>query len=439
MQVFISYRRPDNATYHQIAERLADELPVRFEAETGTTLEVFIDRDMRGGERWYNRLEREIDSSGVFIPVLTLSYFNSEVCLKELEWFLNKTDQTSRRLTILPIVLAAYDEITNRSNPNPVIATVAHLNCRDARPALRDALQGAAWARLMDDLTKDLVQVWKHPPTAQVPTPPSSQSTQTASVKPPTAAPAKSIIPPPVAPRPVQFAPPEAEKEQTPSAGRPGPQPSPADINRAQSLLDWAVEAELAECREAVTELRQLTTRFPDSQDINLGLAMGLTSLAFEAELAECREAVTELRRIATRFPDSQDINRELAIGLVSLTIKTELAECREAVTELRQLATRFPDSQGINLRLAMGLASLTFKAELAECREAVTELRRIASRFPDDPEISFQLAQGLIDLTKKDRTAERSQAITELRQLADRFPGPKGIRVRLGIRFPNY
>ena len=72
MQLFISYARVDK----DIADALVAD---------GHALghHVFYDRDLSGGQRWWDTLLDQIQGSEVFLPVLSDDYRTSQACQAE--------------------------------------------------------------------------------------------------------------------------------------------------------------------------------------------------------------------------------------------------------------------------------------------------------------------------------------------------------------------
>lgn len=158
-QVFISYHRDDNETYARIVDNLARQIRGRFRAETGVAIEVFLDLDLRGGSNWEERLPAEICRSNVFIPIITMNYFQREHCLEELNQFLKQTSVEKQKATILPVVLAGR-EFINKSHPQVEVREIARLNWRDGEHAVLSGQSGQPWETLVAQLVTDLKAYW---------------------------------------------------------------------------------------------------------------------------------------------------------------------------------------------------------------------------------------------------------------------------------------
>src|SRR6266545_1859182 len=83
-QCFISYVRNDNTDFDGVVDRLRASLGARFEATTGIPLHIFLDRESIGwGERWREKIFDSIAGSTLFLPIITMRYFNSSMCRDE--------------------------------------------------------------------------------------------------------------------------------------------------------------------------------------------------------------------------------------------------------------------------------------------------------------------------------------------------------------------
>ena len=64
--------------------RFAEQVAKAYRTETGTPLELIVDRDtLNWGERWRNRLTTELARATFLLAMVTPSYIRSEVCRQE--------------------------------------------------------------------------------------------------------------------------------------------------------------------------------------------------------------------------------------------------------------------------------------------------------------------------------------------------------------------
>jgi hypothetical protein len=89
MRLFMSYARADKP----LAEALVADLHALGH-------QVFYDRELTGGQRWWDALLDEIQNSDGFVPVLSDNYRNSQACRAEAQW------ATALGAAILPVQTA---------------------------------------------------------------------------------------------------------------------------------------------------------------------------------------------------------------------------------------------------------------------------------------------------------------------------------------------
>ena len=155
-QCFISYSRADNDVYDGIVDRLKHELEGRFEAATGSQLQVFLDRDSIGwGEHWREKIAEAITGSTLFIPVITMRYFNRDSCRDEFSAFYSAATQRGVSDLILPIILAGSTQITSE-HPDELVRTVAELNWQPIFNEFEAGYESSEWKRRIGQLVTGL-------------------------------------------------------------------------------------------------------------------------------------------------------------------------------------------------------------------------------------------------------------------------------------------
>ena len=85
---FLSYRRADNRDFRGVVDKLRQDVCAQYSAATGRPSRT-IPRpgQYRRGEDWRDRIFSSIRDSTVFIPVITMRYFESRKCRQELLQF----------------------------------------------------------------------------------------------------------------------------------------------------------------------------------------------------------------------------------------------------------------------------------------------------------------------------------------------------------------
>lgn len=155
-QCFISYTRVDNKEYDRVVERLRREVAGRFEATTGTKLEIFLDRDSIGwGEHWREKIGEAVTSSTLFIPIITMRYFNSDPCRDELSAFHSAAQQRGVTDLILPIILAGSDRITSEHS-DELVQIISELNWKSIVSEFDAGYESSDWKRRISDIVNSL-------------------------------------------------------------------------------------------------------------------------------------------------------------------------------------------------------------------------------------------------------------------------------------------
>jgi hypothetical protein len=104
VKVFVSYARLNKDT----AESLVRDLHALGH-------QAFYDRDLTGGQRWWDTLLDQIVNSDVFVPVLSDEYRESEACRSEADWA-EALDVPFLPVTVVPQLPGMYAPMIAESN-----------------------------------------------------------------------------------------------------------------------------------------------------------------------------------------------------------------------------------------------------------------------------------------------------------------------------------
>jgi hypothetical protein len=76
-KVFCSYRRVDDSDlFGGVVRNLVRDLKALYKAETGQSLDVFLDRDeLRWGEDFEQAISKAVQDASFFMPIITANYF----------------------------------------------------------------------------------------------------------------------------------------------------------------------------------------------------------------------------------------------------------------------------------------------------------------------------------------------------------------------------
>jgi hypothetical protein len=152
----MSYHRRDNEDFLQVVEQLKSEIGGRFAANTGRTLDIFLDRDSIGwGADWRESIREAVLSASFFIPVITMRFFESEICREEFMTFYENARQLGVTDLIMPIVLAGSDLIRD-NHPEEIVRIVESLNYISIGTAWEAGYRSPEWVRVVNRMVRDL-------------------------------------------------------------------------------------------------------------------------------------------------------------------------------------------------------------------------------------------------------------------------------------------
>lgn len=136
------------------------ELKVRLEAEVESagvaSFEIFQDvNSIKWGQAWQERVEREVASSAVLIPVIAPLYFHSDWCRKELEIFVAVERSRGRRDSIFPILWINTPGLTPTSD-DPLKAEIALRSYVDWTDLRHDGIASPGASRAISRMAEQI-------------------------------------------------------------------------------------------------------------------------------------------------------------------------------------------------------------------------------------------------------------------------------------------
>ncbi|WP_181167984.1 TIR domain-containing protein [Mesorhizobium sp. B2-4-19] len=185
---FLSYVRSDDdhdsGRITELRQRLEGEVKI----QTGEDFPIFQDRnDIKWGQVWKERIETTILDITFLIPIVTPTYFRSEMCRKEFETFLIRENALGEDRLILPIyyVQAKQLEAGFPGGTDAIADVLKTRNWADWRqyrfdplstPELKKAIAGMASTigMAMDELREVLRVATAKPTTERIPLSPPS-------------------------------------------------------------------------------------------------------------------------------------------------------------------------------------------------------------------------------------------------------------------------
>jgi F-box protein 11 len=152
---FLSYVRFDDKHEDGKISELRDRLSSEIRAQTGEDFPIFQDRnDIQWGENWESRINGALNSSTLFIPVITPSFLNSSSCRKELEAFLKRERHLSRNDLILPIYYIEVD--LKKVKRNLLLKAIFEHQYADLREMRFEAVTSSQYSRKLAELASSV-------------------------------------------------------------------------------------------------------------------------------------------------------------------------------------------------------------------------------------------------------------------------------------------
>lgn len=161
IRCFLSYAKADDEEYEFILP-LKKTLEHLCFSDSGRRLEVFVDREAIGwGENWRDKIADSLHNAMVFIPVISLQYFDRPACRTELQAFHAAAKQLGVTDLILPLVVFGRNQITSTSNDS-LMRTVEELQHLDIQDAVLSGPRSREWRTTMLDVARKLITAVEH-------------------------------------------------------------------------------------------------------------------------------------------------------------------------------------------------------------------------------------------------------------------------------------
>jgi hypothetical protein len=161
IRCFLSYARADDEEYGFILP-LKKSLEHLCFSDGGRRLEVFVDRDAIGwGENWRDKIADSLGNAMVFIPVISLQFFDRPACRAELQAFHAAAKQLGVTDLLLPLVVFGRNQITSASD-DALIRSVEELQHLDIQDAVLSGPGSPQWRATMLDVSRKLITAVEH-------------------------------------------------------------------------------------------------------------------------------------------------------------------------------------------------------------------------------------------------------------------------------------
>lgn len=191
---FWSYVHADNNSVGDAIVKLAERVMSEFELLSAEKLRLFVDRgDLEWGEEWQGRIDRELQETTFFIPIITPRYFQSEECRRELVKFRSAADRFGVKQLLLPIYYVTVPEMEVDEPEDELIALVKSIQREDMRQARLAEESDSVHRGLVNRLAAKLLKISRE--TEGIPMP--ASELVAASDGMPSSPPSDDLSPPP--------------------------------------------------------------------------------------------------------------------------------------------------------------------------------------------------------------------------------------------------
>lgn len=161
MKIFWSYAKLDDKKPHKLTA-LREAFKISLDQTVGLETQVFVDvDDLKWGDDWYEKLDELVSDSNLFLPVMSPSYFNSKMCMRELSWAI------SREKLIIPIYYrdcpkglhCSFKENNDENNElNNISVKISESQYKDFRTLRNKELSSELVQNYLDEVAADIAQ-----------------------------------------------------------------------------------------------------------------------------------------------------------------------------------------------------------------------------------------------------------------------------------------
>ncbi|MDQ0612399.1 hypothetical protein QF046_000040 [Microbacterium sp. W4I4] len=152
---FWSYvHNDDDASFGKIVQ-LGRDLKSQYEMVTGTSVELFLDRDsLAWGDAWESVIHSNLGTVAFFIPVITPAYFKSAACRAELERFAERTSKEGLKGLLLPILWVPSSELDEEASTDPLVQIVKDRQWEDWTYLRHDERGSSEYSKTLEKMAK---------------------------------------------------------------------------------------------------------------------------------------------------------------------------------------------------------------------------------------------------------------------------------------------
>ncbi|MEV7368683.1 TIR domain-containing protein [Streptomyces sp. NPDC091299] len=158
-RIFVSYAHLDDELLNQAVEHFTSDLGSFYAATTGGQLEIFFDRDSIGwGSDWRKRIDSELRGASIFMPIITMQYFNRPACREELNAFYGSAKLLGAGFLVLPIVILGAGAIS-ADHPLPEVRLIESIQFENLEDAFLSGRGTKEWRTALSRIANKLVKI----------------------------------------------------------------------------------------------------------------------------------------------------------------------------------------------------------------------------------------------------------------------------------------
>ncbi|MEU1053046.1 TIR domain-containing protein [Streptomyces sp. NPDC005876] len=158
-RIFVSYAHLDDELLNQAVEHFTSDLGSFYAATTGGQLEIFFDRDSIGwGNDWRKRIDSELRGASIFMPIITMQYFNRPACREELNAFYGSAKLLDAGFLVLPIVILGASAIS-ADHPLPEVRLIESIQFENLEEAFLSGRGTKEWRTALSRIANKLVKI----------------------------------------------------------------------------------------------------------------------------------------------------------------------------------------------------------------------------------------------------------------------------------------
>jgi len=157
---FWSYVHKDDKAEKGRISQLVHDIVDQYELITGDKIELFLDKDdIKWGDNWKDKIDRNLDSIAFFIPVITPRYLMSVECRREMQYFMSRAIDKGISELLLPLLYIKIQQITESKNEDELIKKIKDTQYEDWTDIRFFDIMSEGYRRAVNNLVKKLVEI----------------------------------------------------------------------------------------------------------------------------------------------------------------------------------------------------------------------------------------------------------------------------------------